>query len=179
MKRIIFLLFLYLVSLVCSFVTDIYITFYIILLIINSLIISAYSINIALLYILLVFQITTFFSLIKMAKHFKSIKTYYIVTILSSIFTVISLTCSFGYYYLNNNLIDNTNIPYLEINIVGISYFINGIICGLYVFGSSLKNYFVYPDSFVQQTQFYLGIVIGAVIFENIFSIIKNYLKHK
>ena len=179
MILIAFILITFLFILILSFFADKDFIPMMVNLIIYSLFASSYSINIPLLYILILFQIITFFSLVRLAKSLKSKKLYYVTFMLSSIFTIISLTCSYGYYYLNNSYIDDTNIPYLEINLTFISAIVNGIICRSYLFWISLKNYFVYPELFVQQTQVYLGLALGAIIFGSIFSIIREYLKVK
>ena len=144
-----------------------------------SIAISGLSYNIELLYTLIIVEILTFLVLVKLAKSLTTKIKYYITIMLSSVSTIIAITCSFGYYYVRNSIIDGTLIPYLNIKISIISNMINGIINGAHLFYYSLNNYFVYPDSFVQRTQFYLGICMGAIIFENIFSILRNFLNKK
>lgn len=140
---------------------------------------SRLSFNIMLLYTLLTIQIITFIALIKLSKSLKNKISYYIAITLSSIMTIVSITCSFGYYYVNNAIIDNLYVQYLYIDIDSISNLINFLISILYLFNQSLRNYFVYPDLFVQQTQFYLGLAIDAIILRNFFSSIMDNIKCK
>lgn len=140
---------------------------------------SGLSRSIAPLYLVILLQIVEFIASIKVLKTFSSKITYYILLTIISIFAVISITCSFGYYYMETDAIDMSNYIENSINIPFISSLVNGASCGLYLFKNSLKYYFYYDSTFVPQTQFYIGIALSCIIFESIFSIIRSFIKYK
>lgn len=144
-----------------------------------SIISSSYSINIFSLYILILMQIITYIICIRIMKMFKKRITYYIYFFIVSTCIIISITCSYGYYYCYANLIDITDIWHIDISNTFISNIINDILTGIYLFIKSLKYYFNFIDEFIPQTQFCIGILISCIILESLFSIIRNLVKYK
>lgn len=140
---------------------------------------SSYSGSISSLYLLLLIQIITFIVSIKILKTFRKKEIYYIFFLIISICTILSITCSYGYYYYNKGMISIAKLENIYVHAPYLSNVINGILFNIYLFLNSLKYFFCYSREFVQQTQFYIGIILSCIILESIFSFFRNIIIFK
>lgn len=136
------------------------------------------SISITFLYITLFIQIFSFAISIKICKKNMEEKKYYIMLFIISIYSILSITCSYGYYYLNINKINHENIWRFNSYIPYISSFINELLLRLYLFVNSSKYYFTISEDFIQQTQFIVGFLIDGIILESLLPIIRKFLEY-
>lgn len=124
-----------------------------------------HSTNIFSLYIMILIQIVSYIACIKIAKTFSTKNKYYSCFFIVSVWYIVSITCSYCCYYANNGLIETTYKP--------------NIFNFIFLFEESLKYYFRFADDFVPRTQFFIGILISSIIFESIYSTIRDVIKYK
>lgn len=154
--------------------------FFVILLNILSIMGSDECNNIIILYVILFFQIITFFySINTMQKTISKKVIYYITLLMIESCTIFSITLSFGTYYYENGKISIPSLSHFITNTGILQYAFNDIFFELYLIYKSLIYYFKFNSDFVNITQFCIGIALFGIIFENIFSIIREFLKYK
>lgn len=82
---------------------------------------------------------------------------------------IIAITCSYGYYYCETDVIIFKCSVKFDKEIPILTNLINGIITGLHIFYYSLDYYFHFDESFPQKIQFLTGILLSGLILEQIF----------
>lgn len=142
-------------------------------------ILNSFALNNTFLVIMIIVQILTFICSVKITKTFSNKIAYNIILFISSVLFVIHITLTFGNYYVANNIIEEQNIRYFIINFPIVSNIVRNIQYDTFIFIKTLKFYFKYTHDFVQQMQFYFGLILGGIIFENIFSKIRAYIQYK
>lgn len=146
--------------------------------IIISFFISKLSTNTCFLFVMIIIQIISYFSCINIIKTFPQ-KIYIIFIFLISICTIISITCSYGYYYANEGLIETTDLLIPTAKNIPDDIFDIDFTLSMYLFVKSLKYYFTFTDELVPLTQFFLGFIINCIIFGNLSSIVGIFFKYK
>lgn len=144
-------------------------------LIFYSLIFSSLGTNCVNLIIIIIIQFIAFFGCIRNLKTVKGWKNY-LMRIICSLFSIVAITCTYGYYYMHMDIIDFDYSFYFKYELFFISNLINGIITGLHVFYYSLEYYFTFTSLFSQRMQFITGIFLAGIVMEQLFESIRKEL---
>lgn len=146
-----------------------------ILIILYSLIFSSLGTNCVNLIIIIIIQFIAFFGCIRNLKTVKGWKNFF-MRFICSLFSIVAITCTYGYYYVHIDIIDFDYSFYFKYELFFITDIINAIITGLHVFYYSLEYYFRYTSLFSQRMQFITGIFLAGVVLEQLFESIRKEL---
>lgn len=126
------------------------------------------------LYFILLTQLIIVILLIMSANHVQNNLKRNISILFICFYTVAFTTLSFGtYYYMNNMIIINYN-PSL-INVPIFDDYIEFVYYAVLLIKDTAYYYFTYTENFVNQLQFYIGIVMSCTVISSLFAKIKKY----